>query len=200
MATKISASIPGLPRTRAALTYATKLHRHQRREMDGAPFIEHPLEVASLLYAAGAPDHLIAAGLLHDVIEKTPATGFDLRRRFGSNIASLVLAVSEDAHIHGYAERKGALRHQAVEAGDEALMLFAADKVSKVRELRVEAGRPGRGRGSFARRLAFYERCLAVLREHLPGSPLVAQLSTDLAGVRCERGTRSVDMRHRRVR
>lgn len=196
--TRISASIPGLPRTRAALAYATRLHRGQRRELDGAPFIEHPLEVASLLYAAGAPDHLIAAGLLHDVVEKTPASGFDLRRRFGSNVASLVLAVSEDAHIRGYAERKGALRHQAVEAGDEALMLFAADKVSKVRELRVEAMRPGRAGRSFARRLAFYERCLGVLREHLPDSPLVAELSTDLAGVRGVRGARSAGLRRSR--
>jgi len=62
---------------------------------DGTPFILHPREVASLLYCAGAPDHLIAAGALHDVIEKTPATAFDLRARFGGRVVSLVLAVTE---------------------------------------------------------------------------------------------------------
>jgi hypothetical protein len=127
----IPVSVPGLPQTRDALVYAREQHRGQVREVDGAPFVAHPREVASILYAAGAPDHLIAAGALHDVIEKTPVTGFDLRRRFGSTIAALVLAVSEDEHISGYAERKGALRHQVAEAGEEALMLFAADKIPR---------------------------------------------------------------------
>jgi (p)ppGpp synthase/HD superfamily hydrolase len=45
------------------------------RSSDGAPFIRHPLEVATVLYRTGAPDHLIAAGLLHDVVEKTGRLG-----------------------------------------------------------------------------------------------------------------------------
>jgi (p)ppGpp synthase/HD superfamily hydrolase len=180
--TRIPVSAPGLPKTRAALDYAHEQHRGQVREVDGAPFMVHPREVASLLYAAGAPDHLIAAGALHDVIEKTPVTGFDLRRRFGSTIAALVLAVSEDEHIAGYTQRKGALGHQVAEAGEEALMLFAADKISKARELRLERRRWGRARRSSKRRLAYYKRCLALLQERLPGSPLVAQLDAELSG------------------
>jgi hypothetical protein len=140
--------------------------------------------VASLLYAAGAPDHLIAAGALHDVIEKTAATAFDLRRRFGSRVAALVLAVSEDEGIPGFTERKGALGHQVADAGEEALLLFAADKISKVRELRLDAGRPsGRPGRSSRRRLAYYGRCLALLQERLPNSPLVAQLEGELGGM-----------------
>jgi (p)ppGpp synthase/HD superfamily hydrolase len=177
----IPVSVPGLPQTRAALVYAREQHRGQVREVDGAAFIAHPREVASLLYAAGAPDHLIAAGALHDVIEKTAVTGFDLRRRFGSTIAALVLAVSEDEHISGYAERKGALRHQVAEAGEEALMLFAADKISKARELHLEVRRSRRGCRASKRRLAYYKLCLELLRERLPGSPLVDQLDAELA-------------------
>ena len=59
------------PRTRAALDYAMRQHAGQRRSVDDAPFILHPVEVGSLLYHAGAPDHVIAAGILHDTIEKT---------------------------------------------------------------------------------------------------------------------------------
>ena len=103
------------------------------------PFILHPLEVASLLFDAGAPDHLIAAGVLHDTIEKTHVVASDLRERFGSRVAALVLAVSEDESITGYVQRKAALREQVARAGEEALMLFAADKLSKVRELRLAA-------------------------------------------------------------
>jgi len=65
----------------------------------------HLREVASLLYDAGAPDHLIAAGVLHDVIEKTGVAASELRKRFGTRIATLVLAVREDEHLAGATRR-----------------------------------------------------------------------------------------------
>jgi (p)ppGpp synthase/HD superfamily hydrolase len=55
-------SAEGLAKTRDALDYARKLHAGQSRKDEGGPFIFHPREVASLLYAAGAPDHVIVAG------------------------------------------------------------------------------------------------------------------------------------------
>ncbi len=88
--------IHGLPLTRAAVAYAKRANDGQRRKVDGARFIVHPLEVASLLYYTGAPDHLIAAGVLHDTIEKTHVVASDVRERFGRRVATLVLAVSED--------------------------------------------------------------------------------------------------------
>jgi (p)ppGpp synthase/HD superfamily hydrolase len=162
---------------RAALEYARRAHAGQSRKADGAPFIVHPREVASLLHEAGAPDHLIAAAALHDVIEKTSVTASDLRKRFGNKIATLVLAVTEDEQIAGYTARKAALRDRVAKAGEEALTLFAADKISKARELRCEW--PGAPRYRH-RRLEHYQRCLALLQEHLPQSPLVAQLRAEL--------------------
>src|SRR5437764_5021546 len=141
VAQRIPAAVEGLPIARAALQYASVVHAGQSREADGAPFIAHPQEVAALLYGSGARDEIIAAGALHDVIEKTPATGFDLRRRFGSEIAALVLAVSEDTRVRGYARRKAALREQVAAAGADAMTVFAADKVSKARELRLAPAR-----------------------------------------------------------
>jgi hypothetical protein len=132
----------GLPRTRAALEYAGRLHAGQSRVVDGAPFSVHPREVASLLYKAGAQDHLIAAGALHDVLEGTPVLASDLRRYFGWRIATLVTAVGEDERIAGYVARRATLRHRVAEAGEEALMLFAADKISKARELHLDRVEP----------------------------------------------------------
>jgi (p)ppGpp synthase/HD superfamily hydrolase len=162
-----------LPMTRAALAYAEELHAGQRRKGDGAPFIEHPAEVAWLLYRAGAPDHVIAAGVLHDTIEKTGVDIVELQARFGVRTAELVAAVSEDAAIPTYARRKAALRDQVAAAGPEALMVFAADKVSKARELSLE-------RSPSQRRLTHYRRCLRLLEARLSDSPLVAQLRTEL--------------------
>ena len=162
-----------LPKTLAALAYAEERHAGQRRKSDGAPFIEHPVEVAWLLYRAGAPDHVIAAGVLHDTIEKTGADVGELRKRFGVRTAKLVVAVSEDRSITGYATRKAALRAQVAAAGTEASMVFAADKVSKVRELSAD-GPPSR------RRLTHYQHCLRSLESGLSDSPLVEQLRAAL--------------------
>jgi (p)ppGpp synthase/HD superfamily hydrolase len=171
--------VHGLPKTRAAVAYAQRAHDGQLRKVDGAPFVEHPLEVASLLYYSGAPDHVIAAGALHDVLEKTRADAFELRAQFGAQVASLVAAVTEDVSIPSYAQRKAALRGQAADAGDEALMVFAADKVSKARELRNHPTTVRRAR----RRLAHYRECFQLLDARLPNSPLVRELDAELAQI-----------------
>jgi (p)ppGpp synthase/HD superfamily hydrolase len=163
--------------TCAALEYATELHKGQRRQSDGAPFIAHPLEVASLLAATGADDEVVAAGILHDTLEKTPADLGELSRRFGDRVAGLVLAVSEDETIGDYERRKAALREQVAVAGLDALAVFAADKVSKARELRT--GAPLRLELR-RRRLDHYDRCLLLLDQRLPNSPLVRTLAREL--------------------
>jgi (p)ppGpp synthase/HD superfamily hydrolase len=173
-----------LPLSRSALAYANSKHQRQHRA-DGSRFILHPLEVAGLLHDSGAPDHLIAAGLLHDVLEKTSATAADLRARFGPRVSSLVVAVSENDRISGYAARKAALRRQVANAGDEAAALFAADKISKLRELRREAigeDQTDQTTSSVPRadRLRQYQGSLALLEERLPNSPLVHELRAEL--------------------
>jgi guanosine-3',5'-bis(diphosphate) 3'-pyrophosphohydrolase len=95
--------VAGLPQTHAAVAYAERMHAGQRRA-DGTPFILHPLEVASLLHDNGAPDHLIAAAVMHDLVEKTAVRAADLRERFGPRITGLVLAVSDDEQIAGHAK------------------------------------------------------------------------------------------------
>jgi (p)ppGpp synthase/HD superfamily hydrolase len=158
-----------------------------QRQGDGTAYLLHPLEVARLLRDAGAPDHLIAAGVLHDVLEKSDMRESDLRRRFGARVTALVLAVSDDDRITSYARRKAALRQQVASAGDEAMALFAADKLSRLRELRRETALDGEGGRTAARvqtlradRLRHYQRSLAMLEERLPESSLVRDLRHEL--------------------
>ena len=49
---------------------------------------------------------MIAAGVLHDVIEKAAVDASELRSRFGARVAGLVLAVSDDGSIMGDGPRK----------------------------------------------------------------------------------------------
>ena len=125
----------GLPMAQAALEFASVRHGGQYREIDGAPFIAHPIEVGELLQDDGQPDEVVAAGLLHDVLEKTATTSVELRRRFGAGVAGLVETVSDDASILAYEDRKRALRDRVARAAPDTVEIFAADKIAKVREL-----------------------------------------------------------------
>jgi (p)ppGpp synthase/HD superfamily hydrolase len=180
--------VRGLPRSRQALEFAEQAHAGQRRA-DGSAFIGHPAEVACSLYDAGAPDDVVAAGALHDVLEKTAVTTSELRAAFGDRITGLVLAVSDDPRITDFSERKAALRRQVAEAGDEALAVFAADKLSKARELArlIDADpQPDAAAGTErARHLTHYQRSVALLQERLPGSPMVDELTEVLGAAGC---------------
>ncbi len=102
--------------------------------------------------------------------------------------------MTDDPAISGYGRRKAALRRRVAGAGEEALTLFAADKISKLRELgREGSSAPGAGDASVpprelrARRLRHYERSLAMLEERLPDNALVATLRAELQAYLRER-------------
>jgi (p)ppGpp synthase/HD superfamily hydrolase len=179
---RLPADAEGLPLTEAALAYAEQFHEGQRRPVDGAPFIVHPLEVASLLYFAGASDAVVAAGVLHDVIEDTAAVASDLQRRFGRRVTDLVVAVSENDRIAGFDARKAALRSQVAASGRDALLLFAADKVSNARALRLALARDGAGdlTVGLGEKIRHYRRSAEMLEDLEPEAPLVHRLHTEL--------------------
>jgi (p)ppGpp synthase/HD superfamily hydrolase len=181
--------------TRRARVFATRCHARQWRDDDGARFIEHPLEVAQLLRDAGCSEVVVAAGLLHDVLEDTPVSAGELRARFGADVTDLVCAVSDDAEAGSYRDRKRRLREQVRRIGGDAAVLFAADKISKVRELTVPRStgraqpaspqsRRSEARRELRRRLQVehYEESLRMLRSVAPDHTLVQQLADELAG------------------
>ncbi|WP_205695582.1 HD domain-containing protein [Conexibacter sp. SYSU D00693] len=167
-----------LPVAQAAARFAAEQHRGQRRSSDAAPFILHPFEVASLLRGRGFDDEVVAAGLLHDLVEDTPATLDEVCRRFGKRVGDIVAALTEDATIEDHAARKAALRRQVAGASPEALAVYAADKVAKARELRAEASHDPAGLGAESARLRLdhYRESLTLLEQAVPELPLVAQL------------------------
>jgi (p)ppGpp synthase/HD superfamily hydrolase len=170
------------PLTRDALAFANERHAGQTRELDDAPFVTHPLEVACLLHESGYSDEVVAAGVLHDVLEDTDAQPEELVSRFGQDVAAVVGAVSDDPTIDDPVERKAALRRQVAEAGERAAVVFAADKVSKARELRVRMSRGGFQDRDRAK-LEHYEASLEMLTDLLSGHQLVDQLRMELEAV-----------------
>lgn len=182
MSTPAPSFIRGLALTCDAFAFALVRHRGQRRSSDSAPFILHPLEVAVLLRNLGFDDEVVAAGLLHDVIEDTQATDAEIEERFGERVAGLVRSLSDDPSLADYGERKRALRTAVAAAGRDAHAIYAADKVAKARELRAELARdPARMHDDeVVRRIDHYCASLEMLEREAPDLALVRQLRFEL--------------------
>jgi (p)ppGpp synthase/HD superfamily hydrolase len=169
----------GRPLTRRALDFATRRHAGQRRDADGAPYVMHPVEVASLLYDAGYPDPVVAAGVLHDVLEDTDAERAQIEAGFGPEVAGLVTAVTEDESIEDSRERKAGLRLQVAKAGDEAAAVFAADKVAKAHEMRLRADQAPLDDAD-AEKVEHYVESLEMLEALIPEHPLLGRLRAEV--------------------
>jgi (p)ppGpp synthase/HD superfamily hydrolase len=168
-----------LPLTQAAVEFARRKHAGQRRPADRADFLLHPLEVAALLDRSHYPDHVVAAAILHDVLEDTDAERSELESRFGSEVSNLVAAVSDDPSILDLDARKDDVRRRVRVAGGFAQVVYAADKVSKARELRslLAEGLPPSEADVRLRRLW---NSLSMLEEAIPGSRIVEVLRFEL--------------------
>ena len=77
-----------------AYHFAKEHHKDQIRK-SGEPFIAHCVEVARILAQLRRDDPMVAAGLLHDVIEDTSATHAEVAEQFGEEIAKLINGVTK---------------------------------------------------------------------------------------------------------
>jgi (p)ppGpp synthase/HD superfamily hydrolase len=76
-----------------AQVYAMAAHASvkQLRKYTNEPYIVHPMEVASIVATVpGATKDMLAAAILHDVIEDTGCTFNDIHMSFGIDIAGMV--------------------------------------------------------------------------------------------------------------
>src|SRR5579862_9927252 len=79
---------------RKAWDFCVKHHEGQMRA-SGEPYIIHPLEVAEVLAEMKMDATSIAAGLLHDSVEDTPATSEEIAAEFGEQVAHIVDGVTK---------------------------------------------------------------------------------------------------------
>ncbi len=96
LADKIKASEKAydLNKIEQAYEVAEKAHEGQLRT-SGDPYITHPLAVASILLDYCMDTDTICAALLHDVVEDTPVSLDELRKKFGDDVALLVDGVTK---------------------------------------------------------------------------------------------------------
>jgi GTP diphosphokinase / guanosine-3',5'-bis(diphosphate) 3'-diphosphatase len=127
----------GVEQVLAAALFAAEKHATQRRKgVGGEPYINHLLEVAHLIarHADSRDSNLIVAGLLHDTIEDTGVTSAELEERFGTDVASLVVEVTDDKSLPKET-RKALQVRNAPKKSARAQVIKLADKISNLRSI-----------------------------------------------------------------
>jgi (p)ppGpp synthase/HD superfamily hydrolase len=82
-------------RMEEALRWAAECHEGQTRRASAVPYFTHVAAVALILNRLGFDEDVVIAGLLHDVVEDTPATLEEVSARFGDVVAEIVRHCSE---------------------------------------------------------------------------------------------------------
>lgn len=124
-----------------AIIFATKAHSGAKRKGTNVPYIVHPIEAAAIVSSMTEDEEVIAAAVLHDVIEDTDATEDDLYARFGRRITDLVLNESEDkrktlpAALTWKTRKQETIDFLMNEADQDAKMLALADKLANLRAI-----------------------------------------------------------------
>jgi (p)ppGpp synthase/HD superfamily hydrolase len=184
---------------RDALALSEEAHAGQvRNGSGGLPFIHHPLAVAEVVSKAGFGEDMVAAALLHDVVEDSAVTVEDLRPRFGGHVADLVAAMTDDSSIESFEERKDEHRGRVAEGGFEVLVIYCADKLSNIRVLRRTYAEQGEAVAEefgtpLDVKVKVWEDDLAMLGAEAPELPCLDDLARELAllrEARAERGAR----------
>jgi|LauGreDrversion4_2_1035121.scaffolds.fasta_scaffold332240_1 (p)ppGpp synthase/HD superfamily hydrolase len=122
-----------------ARIFATAAHAAvgQTRKYTGEPYVVHPIEVSEIVASVGGTDAMVAAALLHDVLEDTGVTFDVLEAEFGSEVAELVLWLTDVSKPEdgNRSTRKALDRQHSAAAPAEAQTIKVADLISNTRSI-----------------------------------------------------------------
>lgn len=189
-AERIEAAADRSPLVRAALEQARSDHAGQvRNGSGGVPYVEHPVTVAARLDEQGYREEVLAAALLHDVVEDSETELDDVREKFGEEVAGMVGALTDDESIDSYKERKAEHRERVAAAGIDVQAIYAADKLTNSSTLRAAFEDEGDSvRDEFKVplevKVEIWEADLELLREKAPELPFLDDLEAELSRLR----------------
>ena len=120
-----------------AINYATKMHQGQTRKT-GEPYIIHPLHVLQnvLKYKKSKNiETLLISACLHDTLEDTSATYYDIVENFGPQVASLVLELTTDEDMKNALGKQQYLSIKMKNMSSWALDIKLCDRLDNVNDL-----------------------------------------------------------------
>ncbi len=123
-----------------AYIYSARVHEGQVR-LSGEPYLSHPLEVAQILADMRLDMESVAAALLHDVIEDTPATKEDIKDMFGPGVAHIVEGVTKLSvlpYSTKVVQQAESLRKMILAMADDirVVLIKLADRIHNMRTLK----------------------------------------------------------------
>ena len=122
-----------------AIAFAVKAHDGMRRRKSDAPYVLHPMEVGAIIGTMTDKQEVIAAGVLHDVVEDAGITIDEVGEKFGKRVMELVSAETENKREECPPEdtwriRKEESLEKLKSTNDiDVLMLWLGDKLSNIR-------------------------------------------------------------------
>ena len=124
-----------------AINYAVKAHDGMRRKKSDLPYIIHPLEAAVIVGSMTSDQEIIAAAVLHDVVEDTSYSIEEIEERFGKRVSDLVKSETENKRENIPAKDSWRIRKEesledlknSTDIG--VLMIWLGDKLSNMRSL-----------------------------------------------------------------
>jgi len=120
-----------------AIHFSADRHRDQRRKDTlKSPYINHPIEVAELLWRVGGirDQAVILAAILHDTIEDTETAPDEIRSLFGEEVLGLVLECTDDKSLT-YMDRKRLQIETTPHKSTKAKLVKLADKTCNIHDL-----------------------------------------------------------------
>ena len=132
-----------------AVIFATEAHSTQVRKGTNLPYIIHPLEAMAIVATLTEDPEILAAMVLHDVVEDTSFTMEDVKNKFGERVAKLVAADTENKRDDRPARETWKVRktetHNFVKniATREEKMIVLGDKLSNIRAIYRDYKRSG---------------------------------------------------------
>ena len=125
-----------------ASAFAARAHQHQLRKDGKTPYFSHCVRVAMIvaLKFNCADEVVLAAALLHDVIEDTLADYDDLLHHFGPEVADIVAALSKDPRLIE-SKREPAYDAQLAAGPWEARLIKLADVYDNLSDAQTDAAR-----------------------------------------------------------
>jgi myo-inositol-1(or 4)-monophosphatase len=124
-----------------AIVFAVKAHDGMRRKKGESPYILHPMEAAVIVGTMTDDQNLIAAAVLHDVVEDTDVTIEEIEERFGRRVRELVDSETEDKRADLPPESTWRIRKEESlsvlkNTDDNAvLMVWLGDKLANMRAI-----------------------------------------------------------------
>ena len=124
-----------------AIVFSTMAHDGMRRRKSDAPYILHPMEVAVIVGTMTDSQEVIAAGVLHDVVEDAGISIDEIGEKFGARVMELVASETENKREELPPEETWKIRKEEslekLRATNDidVLRLWIGDKLSNIRAI-----------------------------------------------------------------